>query len=369
MVRKNERGITLIALVISIIVLLILAGITIAAISGDNGILQNAAKAKEETEAVTLEEKIKLLALEEVINQYTGESEEKTAQELQDELNNQGENVLVVQWDKYIIYDLGQNIEYRVDNKGNIDKLGNNELGSKLKELKDFNDEYIGTDINGSEVIGLDDNGNQVNMNSWKCMLINDESLGIIGTYGLNDKAGLDFNSDSSERSAGYIGGYTENGEILGTVPAFISNDGGITYISVTSLQRSFLQSKNLKKAPEIPNTVINMLGTFLGCSELIEAPVLPQYLINMYGTFLTCSKITEAPTIPNRVKDMTQAFNSTAIANAPEIPESVELMNNTFQNCQNTLLPLLIFCLRQALIDILRAQGLLHTLSRLHIS
>ena len=37
MVRKNERGITLIALVISIIVLLILAGITIVAISGENG--------------------------------------------------------------------------------------------------------------------------------------------------------------------------------------------------------------------------------------------------------------------------------------------------------------------------------------------
>ena len=37
MVRKNERGITLIALVISIIILLILAGITILAISGENG--------------------------------------------------------------------------------------------------------------------------------------------------------------------------------------------------------------------------------------------------------------------------------------------------------------------------------------------
>ena len=43
---KKEEGITLIALTITIIVLLILAGVTIAAISGDNGILQNAAKAK-----------------------------------------------------------------------------------------------------------------------------------------------------------------------------------------------------------------------------------------------------------------------------------------------------------------------------------
>ena len=50
-IKKNyERGITLIALVITIIILLILAAVTIAALSGDNGILSNAAKAKEETE-------------------------------------------------------------------------------------------------------------------------------------------------------------------------------------------------------------------------------------------------------------------------------------------------------------------------------
>ena len=45
-----NKGITLIALVITVIVLLILAGVTISALSGDNGILQNAGRAKEETE-------------------------------------------------------------------------------------------------------------------------------------------------------------------------------------------------------------------------------------------------------------------------------------------------------------------------------
>ena len=53
---KRERAITLIALVITIIVLLILAGVTISALSGDNGILKNAAKAKEETEKAQKEE-------------------------------------------------------------------------------------------------------------------------------------------------------------------------------------------------------------------------------------------------------------------------------------------------------------------------
>ena len=46
---KESKGITLIALVITIIVLLILAGVTIATLTGDNGILKQADKAKTET--------------------------------------------------------------------------------------------------------------------------------------------------------------------------------------------------------------------------------------------------------------------------------------------------------------------------------
>ena len=43
---KINKGITLIALVITIIVLLILAGVTIATLTGDNGILTKTQNAK-----------------------------------------------------------------------------------------------------------------------------------------------------------------------------------------------------------------------------------------------------------------------------------------------------------------------------------
>ena len=56
----TQKGITLIALVITIIILLILAAVTIAALSGDNGILSNAAKAKQETEKAEILEQIRL---------------------------------------------------------------------------------------------------------------------------------------------------------------------------------------------------------------------------------------------------------------------------------------------------------------------
>ena len=44
---KNQKGITLVALVITIVVLLILAGVTISMVLGPNGVLTNSRKAKE----------------------------------------------------------------------------------------------------------------------------------------------------------------------------------------------------------------------------------------------------------------------------------------------------------------------------------
>lgn len=63
---KGNNGITLIALVITIIVLLILAGVTIATLTGDNGLLQKATNAKEANEEATALEKIKV----EVVGSY-----------------------------------------------------------------------------------------------------------------------------------------------------------------------------------------------------------------------------------------------------------------------------------------------------------
>ena len=60
---KQKNGITLIALVITIIVLLILTGVSIAMLTGQNGILTQAQKAKTTTEDKSAEEKIKLAVM------------------------------------------------------------------------------------------------------------------------------------------------------------------------------------------------------------------------------------------------------------------------------------------------------------------
>ena len=68
---KETKGITLIALVITIIVLLILAGVTIATLTGENGILARANEAKTNTEQAEEEELRRLTALEAATNLET----------------------------------------------------------------------------------------------------------------------------------------------------------------------------------------------------------------------------------------------------------------------------------------------------------
>ena len=61
---KRNKGITLIALVVTIVVLLILAGITINYVMGDNSIFQKAVTAKEKTQTAQIREKIEFVVMD-----------------------------------------------------------------------------------------------------------------------------------------------------------------------------------------------------------------------------------------------------------------------------------------------------------------
>ena len=59
--KKNKDGITLIALVLSIILILILAGVSISSLIGQNGILNRTIEAVKKTNEAALDEKIKMI--------------------------------------------------------------------------------------------------------------------------------------------------------------------------------------------------------------------------------------------------------------------------------------------------------------------
>ncbi len=74
---KEARGITLIALVITIIVLLILAGVTIATLTGDEGILNQAGKAEKTQRRAEIVEKIKTDIISKQVENGNGKISEK----------------------------------------------------------------------------------------------------------------------------------------------------------------------------------------------------------------------------------------------------------------------------------------------------
>ena len=90
---KSTKGITLIALVVTIIILLLLAGVSIAMLTGNNGVLTQAKSAKENTRVGEVQEKVKLAA-QAALTDNLGNGIEK--EKFQEELNNmftQGEQV------------------------------------------------------------------------------------------------------------------------------------------------------------------------------------------------------------------------------------------------------------------------------------
>ena len=85
---KSTKGITLIALVVTIIILLLLAGISIAMLTGNNGVLTQGQRAKEETRIAGVEEVVKLYKQGKYIDSTTG-SVTENANEMLENLKGQ----------------------------------------------------------------------------------------------------------------------------------------------------------------------------------------------------------------------------------------------------------------------------------------
>ena len=103
-IRKN-KGITLIALVITIIVLLILAAVSIAMLTGENGILSQAEKAKVETRGATVEEECNLWKTNKKMDSQTAQV---TAQTLEGLLDSLEERNLLTAEEKATIEETGE---------------------------------------------------------------------------------------------------------------------------------------------------------------------------------------------------------------------------------------------------------------------
>ena len=143
----NKKGITLIALVITIIVLLILAGVTIATLTGDNGLLQKAQTAKEANEEASALEKIKV----EVAGSYESNGKPTITQ-----LNANLKKIDGLKYKGDYITDSNPIIEFPIDLELNGYKFTIEENG-EVKSLKkaDIINKKIGAVVNGYNAQGL----------------------------------------------------------------------------------------------------------------------------------------------------------------------------------------------------------------------
>ena len=315
---QRKSGITLISLVVTIIVLLILAGISISMLTGQNGILNRAQEAKEKTEAAVLEEKIKLAVAEAQMsnNGY----EELSTENLNYELIKDGTKAIVsdnADGTKHVLF-LDEKKEYKLDNNGNIEDLN-----------IDFDTKYVAPssqdETRNDGVIGIGTNGQVVDMDLWEYSFDS-----VTNGYGLNDNISLS-TSSSSNASKGYNG--TDFSNIV--IPQYISTDNSNTWTEVTNLDWTFFNCTELIKIDKLPSTIISMRYTFRGCASLTTIFDIPINVIKLDCTFYDCSSLNYVKSIGNNVEVMRSTFfNCSSLVSIPQLPNTVYDMEQTFYGC-----------------------------------
>lgn len=310
-------------------------------LTGENGILTQAQKAKSETEKAGDKEKIQL-----AVNSARIENEgnqDLSQNSLQDEMDKEfGEGKTVVRDNgdgSFTVSLVDNKKDYIITSSGEITE------GVNWTEVMASVVAPESQKQTPKNVIGIGTNGEVVNMDLW---LYSFDT--VTNGYGLNSKEvfqNTEYNTNGTNteaiRTSGYNGTETNGKDII--IPQYISEDGGETYSPVTSLYRTFNSNTNIETMPIIPTTVTNMFSTFENCSNLKECSM-PSSVENIKWCW-GGSGIEKIKEIPNSVIYMTGAFakcNLLEYANL-KIPDKVKSLENTFTNCEkleeaNLILP-----------------------------
>lgn len=275
---KEDEGITLIALVITIIVMLILVAVTInMAVNGG-------------------------------LFEYAGQAARGTKEAVENE-KQLGKNGITIGNKTY------SSIQEFVDEE-QID------WESLFLTAKKHPDQQ------NSEDIGIGTDGKPVNLDLWDYY----ENRNVIEEdeepYGL----GL------SKRTNSII----INGEIQGKVPQYIKKAGETEFKPIVNMSQTFESCSDLVSAPKLPSNVVSLDRTFCHCENLTTAPEIPNGVISLEQTFAFCYSLTTPPSkIPGTVTTMNEAFlHCTSLSIAPMISDGVVNMDNAFSYCEYLTLP-----------------------------
>ena len=127
--KRKESGITLIALVVTIVVLLILAGVSISMLTGENGIITQAIEAQEKTDIADEKERVQLAAVAAAGKDvWGGITEDNLAEELTKNIGKRNEDyTLTKEGENFLVTYIDSNRSYLVDENGNVTYTGESE--------------------------------------------------------------------------------------------------------------------------------------------------------------------------------------------------------------------------------------------------
>lgn len=290
---KNKNGITLIALVVTIVVLIILAGVGISMLTGTNGILNRSAKAKEVNEKQSIIENIKLDISEIQINNVGKINEE----EFDEILRKYG---TVVDDGNILITSKGN---YQIK----ISDIYNGHIESILTttSIKSWEYNISGKDIILTRYIG------------------NDSKIFVPSSF--------------------FIDGISYNTKIrnIWSEPTIFSSNKTIESVKFDDDVLSteifayawFKECTNLKRVYNMPSNVTNWNSAFLNCTSLTSVPNIPEGVTELSGTFNNCTSLITAPKIPSSVTNMKYTFN-----NCWQLEGIVEITSDNVTQMEGTL-------------------------------
>ena len=140
----KNRGITLIALVVTIVVLLILAAVSISMLGGENGIITQAIKAREENEIGEEKEKMQLAVTAAKGKTNWGEITEANLKAELDTNIGSGKYTLTPNGDKFTVTITDSNRSYEIDANGKVTELKPREEGTPGNRYDEDTDITIG---------------------------------------------------------------------------------------------------------------------------------------------------------------------------------------------------------------------------------
>ncbi len=323
---NSSKGITLIALVVTIVVLLILAGVSIAALTGNSGLLTKVSESKTKTEEAQEKEGVGLASTAAQISNKGYQALNQS--NLQNAIDEQfGKNKAIVTGGgggSFTVSFIDSKRDYNITSYGVENGINWNEAmanaeapGSQVEERNDG-------------VIGIGTDGEPVNMDLWEYTLLDN------GTYALNSTSVMDDikqNNWDNIRN-GYIGTFYK-GKIVGTIPQYIKSKNDNNFIKVTELPLTFANCMELVDMPRLPSTIDTLNNTFLNCSNLTNVTAIPNSVIKMISTFSRCTSLEIMPELSEHLTFMPQAFyGCSSLISTAEIPSSVTDLEQTFMGC-----------------------------------